>query len=166
MLNASVRSKRTKNVPEKIDRALDKGMRDAVGKGFSESQEALIQAGDQHGWDVFPVAQSGTPPYRVGDGWEFNYSHEVANIFEKGADPHPIEGDPVLAFEWPEMEGVEFGDTGQTFDEVFSGSWPTVFLPKVSHPGLPPIGYVRWGFEQTVNELRRKGLSPYVDAEF
>lgn len=69
--------------------------------------------------------------------------------FEFGVDPHVIEASnaDVLAFPWPEMEGVEFGNTGKTFDEVFADTWPIVFFPEVDwgseSGGIPKARAVR-----------------------
>lgn len=170
MIEATVRTKRTKNLGAKATRGVRRGGKEAANRAFSTSQEELFAAGDERGWDVFPVAQSASPPQWTGDAWEFVYTHRATMIFEKGSEdsaPYTIvpKNAEVLAFEWPEMAGQPFGDTGQTWDEVFEDSWPVVFLPKVSHPGLPAIGFVAKGFEDARAFLRSTGLSSHVDDE-
>jgi len=113
----------------------------------SEADRLLLERGDEEGYEVFPLVQGSvwTGWDEAEGGWAFHYPHFAAAIFEYGTDPHPIEADEAdyLAFEWPEMEGVEFGDTGKTFDEVFESSWPTVFFKEIMHPGTEPLRYVR-----------------------
>lgn len=115
-------------------------------KWHSRSDDLLLSRGESFDFDISSIVQGSVPPqWNSGEGgWEFAYPHEAAKYMELGADPHPIEADDaeMLAFEWPKMEGVEFGDTGQTFDEVFESSWPTVFLNEVEHPGTPALRFV------------------------
>lgn len=79
--------------------------------------------------------------------------------FEFGVDPHVIEAKDadMLAFPWPEMEGEEFGNTGQNFEEVFSETWPVVFFPKVNWGsetgGIPKARAIRNMLREIQGEL-------------
>lgn len=81
-------------------------------------------------------------------------------LFEFGVDPHVIEasGASVLAFEWPEMEGEEFGNTGRNFEEVFAETWPTVFFPAVNwgseSGGIPASRAVRDALMEFRQDMR------------
>lgn len=89
-----------------------------------------------NGYDIDHIWRDSPPPevertareVRIRNEWPFSAQ------FEFGVDPHVIEAKnaDMLAFPWPEMEGVQFGDTDQTFDEVFAETWPIVFFPEVN----------------------------------
>jgi hypothetical protein len=91
---------------------------------------------------------------RISAEWPFSAQ------FEHGVDPHTIEATnaDVLAFPWPEMKGVEFGNTGQTFDEVFAETWPVVFFPEVDWGsetgGIPAARAVRNMLRELRGELQ------------
>lgn len=115
---------------------------EAANRWFSASNESLLSAGDDLEYDVFPVVQSAQPPQ-----WDarqeaavMSWPHTASLFFENGTTKHEVEGDPLLVFEWEEMRGEEFADTGKAFEEVFD-TFPTVFLPKVEVDGIPRIGF-------------------------
>lgn len=125
---------------------------------FSHATEVLYQAGDERGYEVHPVAQSAQPPQ-----WDDHeqaavmaWPHRASVYFNHGTTAHEIEGDPVLAFEWEEMRGEEFADTGQTFEEVFD-DFPTVFLPRVEVEGIDRIGFVDKGLRKGARWARQQG---------
>lgn len=128
------------------DRAME-----AARRANSASQEILLSEGDERDYEVFPIVQSAQPAE-----WDssreaavFDYTHRAAQFLHDGTQTHPVVADgQTLAFEWPEMEGEEYGDTGKTFDEVFADSWPTVFFPAVEVDGLPALRYVDRGLAQ------------------
>lgn len=111
----------------------------------------LLKRGDMAdfgNYEVYPIVQGSVwlGWQKRENGWAFAYPHTAAIYFEFGTDPHKIEPkDPEgwLAFEWPEMENEEFGNTGKTFKEVFEDSWPTVFFKEVMHPGTKPLRFLR-----------------------
>lgn len=135
---------------ERLDRQFEEvakqGTQEMARKWHSRADQLLLKRGDNFEFEVFPIVQGSVPPVWVESegAWVFHYPHAGAPHLEFGADPHKIEAKQAeyLAFEWPEMEGVEFGDTGQTFDEVFADSWPTVFFKEVEHPGIPALKFV------------------------
>jgi len=131
---------------------------EAANRWFSESNERLLQGGDEHDYDVFPVVQSAQPPQ-----WDareqaavMSWPHRASAFFAHGTTSHEIEGDPLLVFEYEEMRGEEFADTGKTWEEVFD-DFPTVFLPRVEVDGIPRIPFdvegkrtaARWLQEQS-----------------
>ena len=129
---------------------------EAANRWFSAANEALLQAGDQLDYDMFPVVQGAQPPQ-----WDpqagaarMTWSHRASVFFEHGTTAHEIEGDPLLAFEWEEMATEEFADTGKTFKKVFSETWPTVFFPSVEVAGIPRIGYVEHGRRKSARWLQ------------
>lgn len=114
---------------------------------WSKADRKLLRRGDQAGYEVYPLVQGSVWEGWNEDerAWEFAYPHEAAIYFEEGTDPHTVEATNAdwLAFEWPEMEGEPFGDTGMTFDEVFSETWPTVFFKEVEVEGVEALHFLR-----------------------
>lgn len=129
---------------------------DRANEWHSKAIETLYQRGDQHEYDVYPVAQSSLPPQwdDAEQAWSFVFPHVAAPIFEFGADEHEIEAKnaEMLAFPWPEMAGEPFGDTGKTWDEVFEDTWPVVFLPDVEHPGTPALHFLTDSWKEVFRE--------------
>lgn len=130
---------------------------EAANRWFSASNENLLRAGDQFEYEVFPVVQSAQPPQ-----WDpreeaavMSWPHVASVFFEHGTTQHEIEGNPLLAFEWEEMRGEEFADTGETFEEVFD-TFPLVFLPRVNVEGIPRIGFARGGKRTAQHWLLRQ----------
>lgn len=130
---------------------------EAANRWYSSANETLTQAGDDHEYEVFPVVQSAQPPQ-----WDENegaavmaWPHQAAVFFEHGTTAHEVEGDPLLVFEWEEMRGEEFADTGKTFEEVFD-EFPTVFLPRVSVDGIPRIGFAEQGRRDAARWLKER----------
>lgn len=130
----------TSELEHELD-ALSKDLaREAANQWHSAYIEYLLAAGDEHDYDVYPLTQATLPPeWDPSEGaYRFFNPHPAAWFFEDGTAPEeitPSEAD-ALAFEWPEMKGEPFGDTGKTWDEVFEDSWPTVFLPRVEPEGI------------------------------
>lgn len=119
---------------------------EAAGRWFSGSQEALYRGGNEHDYDVAPVAQAASPPQwdDTKGGFVFEYFHTAAEYFEFGTAPHeitPSQAD-VLAFEWP--------DAPPEIQEMFEDTFPTVFFPKVEVEGIEAIHYVERGRQQAV----------------
>lgn len=130
--------------------------RDNANEWHSKAIETLYQRADEEEFDVASVAQSSLPPeWDEAEGaWTFVFPHIAAPFLEFGTDEHPIEAKDaeVLAFEWPEMEGEPFGDTGKTWDEVYADTWPTVFLPEVEHPGTPALRFLTDSWKQVFDQ--------------
>ncbi|MFB6189336.1 MAG: hypothetical protein ABEI57_05585 [Halapricum sp.] len=112
--------------------------RDAASAWFSRSQELLYDAGDDHDYEVYPIAQAAQPPEwdDAAGGYVFVYPHAASIFFEEGTDEHEIEAQQAdyLAFEWP--------DAPDEIQEQFAATFPTVFFKKVEVDGLPAIRYV------------------------
>lgn len=126
---------------------------EAANRWFSKSNDHLLRGGDEHDYDVFPVVQAAQPPQWDGEAAVMAWPHRASIFFEHGTTRHEVEGDPILAFEWEEMRGEEFGDTGQTFEEVFD-TFPTVFLPSVTVEGIPRIGFAAEGRREAARWLQ------------
>lgn len=131
---------------------------EAANRVFSHANETLLSAGDDLEYEVFPVAQSAIAPQ-----WEdreqaavMEWPHRAARFFNDGTTAHEVEGDPLLVFEWEEMRGEEFADTGKTFEEVFD-DFPTVFLPRVNVDGIERIGFVDKGLREGARWASRQG---------
>lgn len=72
--------------------------------------------------------------------------HGATGIFEFGASPHTIQGNPVLSFVWedpPDWVTEEFEQEGEGY---------RVFLPEVDHPGVPEARAIR----DTLHWFRRE----------
>lgn len=85
--------------------------------------------------------------------WVFAVTHAAAVFHEWGAMPHEIMARRAraLAFEWP--------DAPEEIKEQFEDTFPTVFFNSVQHPGVPAIGYMRYGRQQAREELSKAGIS-------
>lgn len=129
--------------------------REAANRWFSTSQETLYSAGDNHEFEVYPVAQSAVPPqWDESEGaWIFAYPHVAAPHFEWGTAPHEIEARQaeVLAFEWP--------DAPQDVQEMFEDTFPTVFFRSVEVDGIPALKFLRTGREEAKRFLESGGGS-------
>lgn len=123
--------------------------REAAGRWFSSSQEELLAGGDDHGYDVFSVAQAASPPEwdASEDGFVFSYFHPAALFFEDGTEPHEItpSAADALVFEWP--------DAPPEIREMFADTFPTVFLPKVNVEGIEAIDYFEKGRQEALRWL-------------
>lgn len=146
--------------------------RDAAAFWFEKSQNRLEQAAstradiddtrDARGSlegraknGLYAIQQGAVPPAWDDDEehWSFSYPHEGAVFQEFGARPHEIRAKKaeVLAFEWP--------DAPQEIKEEFSHTeGDLVFFESISHPGIPAIGFVRYGRDQTVEKLNTRGI--------
>jgi len=121
-----------------------KATEDAVTEWYSKAVELLYARGDEHEYEVFPVAQASMPPEwdTSEEAWVFTFPHVAAAIFEFGAVPHEIEAKNAeyLAFEWP--------DAPPEIQEQFSATFPKVFFQKVDHPGVEALHYVTDSWKQ------------------
>ena len=134
-------------IEDQLSVAAKGGTEEFIREWHSKADELFLKRGDAEDYDVFQMVQGSVPPYyddKEG-AWAFHYPHFAAIIMELGSDPHKIEADEAdfLAFEWPEMEGEEFGNTGKTFDEVFEDTWPTVFFKEIWHPGTEALRFLQ-----------------------
>lgn len=139
----------------------------AVELWFKESQDWLQQAahnraalGEQHGVsgrsdnNLSQLVQNATPP--VWDDsrevWSFAYNHAGAVYQEFGAMPHEIRAKRAeyLAFEWPDAPE----EVAEQFEDT---EGDLVFFKKVDHPGIPAIGFIRYGRDQAKQILENAG---------
>lgn len=104
--------------------------------------------------DLHEIAQSFTAPvWDSGEGaWTFSVTHAAAAFAEWGAQPHEIRAKhaQALAFEWP--------DAPEEIAEQYESTFPTVFFDSVEHPGVPAVGYLRYGREQARRYLADEGF--------
>lgn len=93
-------------------------------------------------YDVEPILDSLEGPHisREGDTitveWEF--THGASGFFEFGTTDHKVEGNPVLAFEYPKSEG---------------GPGDVVFSSGHMVSGLDETRFTRYGLEELRHEL-------------
>lgn len=122
---------------------------DAANVAFSAANDRLLEAADEHDYDLFPLAQSAREPQwsEADGGYVFGWPHEAAVYFNEGTVDHkiePVEAD-MLAFEWP--------DAPQEVREMFEDTFPLVFFPEVEVSGLPAIQYLEHGMQQAERHL-------------
>lgn len=100
------------------------------------------------------IAQEFTAPvWNEGENaWIFSVTHEAAVFHEWGATPHEIRAKAAhaLAFEWP--------DAPEEVQEKFEDTFPLVFFDNVDHPGVPAIGFMRFGREKARQRLDKAGF--------
>lgn len=145
---------------------------DELGEGFEELshevveeatrrwnsawQEILYESGGELDYEVQDIVRSGMPVQwdSAREGYVLGPTHPAAEFFEVGTDPHVITPTNAesLAFEWEEMRGEEFGDTGKTFEEVYD-TFPLVFLPRVSVNGIVRLDYFERGMQEAASWL-------------
>jgi len=122
--------------------------KEAANEWHSKSIEMLYQRGDEHEFDVYPIAQSSLPPEwdDAEEAWAFVFPHVAAPILQFGADEHEIEAKNAeyLAFEWP--------DAPPEIRERFEETFPTVFFKSVEHPGVPALHWLSDSWKEVFGE--------------
>ena len=116
--------------------------REAANRWFSETQEILQNEGDRLEWEIFPVVQSGVPPFwdSSAEGYRFGYTHMFAPIANYGAEPFEI---PV-------------GDKGYlAWKDEDTGEWIYTSKP-VQHPGFPSLRYIERGMRNMEKQMEEK----------
>jgi len=140
MLSLSVAADEMDGAADDIRAGVKRGLRAAARTGFERSQP-LVPV------DTGALKESGELIEPADGVFSFGYSADHAIPVEAGTEPHPITPD--------EADALVFkGDDGET-----------VFTTRVNHPGTDPQPFVRPGFEAMAQALRRRGLSPTIDAE-
>lgn len=135
---------------------------------FQESQDWLSEAasrrteiGARHGVvgreqnGLHAIHGNAIPPrwLKEREAWAFSYPHEGAVYNEFGTTPHEIKAKKaeVLAFEWP--------DAPREVQERFEDTeGDLVFFDSIQHPGLPAIGFVRYGRRKTKRVMEGAGI--------
>jgi hypothetical protein len=102
------------------------------------------------------------------DQWIFACTHAFASLHEWGAMPHEIEARraQALVFEWPDMPSEvreDFEAQWESTDNFLTE--PMVAFSNVDHPGLPAIGFMRYGRQKAREELRDMGVATEGFAE-
>lgn len=113
------------------------------------ARDALVQSG----YDadsvleslVGPVIDANPPGMAVRVSWAFD--HEAAQHLEFGTSEHTIEGDPVLAFEWP--------DAPAEVRNMFDATFPTVFFQEVTVDGVAETRFTRESLQALAAEIQR-----------
>jgi hypothetical protein len=88
-----------------------------------------------------------------GDQLIAEWTHPHADKIEVGVEPHQIEGDPILVFEWhniPDDVAAQFEDQWNDPDNFLEE--PQVAYTEISHPGIPAVGYIRAGFTRALRK--------------
>jgi hypothetical protein len=113
------------------------------------TRDALVEAGYEDAAESFlgalvgPVVDSNPPGSTlVRVAWAID--HEAAQYLEHGTSDHVIEGDPVLAFEWP--------DAPAEVQAMFEDTFPLVFFQSVEVSGVQATHHT----ERAVRALRRE----------
>lgn len=115
---------------------------DLADQAVEAAHDRLRTVASRNGYDVDSVIGSLEGPEVSRDGdtitVAFEWTHEAAALFGYGTDDHWVEGNPTLAFEWPESEG---------------GPGGTVFADRVYVSGIEGSRYARTGLRWLKNEL-------------
>jgi hypothetical protein len=88
-----------------------------------------------------------------GDQLVAEWTHPHADKIEVGVEPHMIEGDPILVFEWhniPDDVAKQFESQWNDPDSFLEE--PQVAFTEISHPGLPAVGFIRGGFQRAIQK--------------
>lgn len=143
--------------------------RDYVDLWYQESTEWLKEAaetrsaiGQAHGVvgrsenNLAILASRSVPPMwdESDEQWVFSFPHEGAVFQEFGAVPHEIRAKKAeaLAFEWPDAPE----EIKEEFDHL---EGDLVMFQKINHPGIPAIGFVRYGRDRARTALEGAGYS-------
>lgn len=121
--------------------------------GVSHGREGRAQ----HGLDQ--IRKGAIPPYWDDrrEAWVFGFPHIGAIFQEFGAIPHEIRAKKAeaLAFEWPDAPEDVKEDFEYTEGDL-------VFFESVNHPGIPAIGFTRYGRDKAELYLEKQGHSTEV----
>lgn len=127
---------------------------------LQEAAERRSELGERHGragrsmQALDQIRAGAVPPQwlETEESWVFSFPHEGAVFQEFGAMPHEIRARnaEVLAFEWP--------DAPEEVQEQFEDTeGDLVFFESIDHPGIPAIGFVRYGRDQAKALLESRG---------
>jgi hypothetical protein len=172
-LSSSEGGDATKAIVTYLEDNKDEITRDAIDLWFQESTDWLTEAaerraqlGQRHGRQgradtgLSQIAQKAVPPFwdDQREAWVFSFPHAGAVFQEYGAMPHEIRARraEVLAFEWPDAPA----EVQEQFDHT---EGDLVFFESINHPGIPSIGFVRYGRERARVYLQQAG---YTVTEF
>ena len=132
-----------------LDELEQKAREEWAPKLLAYAHEILDAYGEEHDYDVQHVKQSArtevertSNSVRVRVGWEA----EESVYFALGTSDHPIEGDPLLVFEF---EAAEYPGLAEMFPDG------TAFLQEVEVSGLPESRYVRDALARLRREVAR-----------
>lgn len=167
-------------IAEATQKAAKKATREAMDVWHAEAQKRVMEAAsgradiddtrDSRGSltgrqenRLHELAQEFTVPVWSEDkgAWVFAVTHFAAAFHEFGAEPHEIRARQAraLVFEWPDMP--------QEVREKFEDQWasptnsleePQVAFNSVEHPGVPGIGFMRYGRQQAEERLSDAGF--------
>lgn len=171
-IRGSKRSDPTAQIMQTVESNKKELTEDFINLWFQESQDWLMEAaqrrsqiGKSHGVKgrssngLHAIAKSAVPPSWNFEKrwWEFSYPHYGAVFQEFGAQPHEIRAKEAeaLAFGWPdspEKVKEEFADT----------KGDLVFFKSVNHPGIPAIGFVRYGRQRAMEAMEKSGVDTSV----
>jgi len=142
---------------------INAAVRDAVeiaNQALRDAADNPPEGASMESWSMESIAESvevrweqgeSEGKLKKGNALVGEWTHPHADKIEVGVQPHMIEGDPILVFEWPGMP--------DEVREQFQSSWdnpdnfleePQVAFSEVSHPGLPGLGFIRKGFKQSL----------------
>lgn len=113
-------------------------------QAIEASHEQLEAVAARNDYDVENVIDSLEGPDVTRDGGtitvEWGWTHEAAGFFEMGTPDHVVEGNPVLAFEYPVSQG---------------GPGGTVFSAGHEVTGIEQSRYARHGLRWLEQEMRQ-----------
>lgn len=103
---------------------------------------------NRHDYDIHDIPASGhvTDTTRTTNSVSSTvlWDHPLTGIYEYGAQPHTIEGNPILSFVWsdPPQWVKEKFPQGRDASGRFVSGW-RVYFSSVNHPGVPESRSIR-----------------------
>lgn len=143
MLSTRITATVTDDVDRKVGAGIREGIRRAASEGFTVSQEHVPT-------DQGALLKSGIPPTWTGDTLVWGYSAAYAEFVEDGTEPH-----------WPPIKPLKGWARRVLGDEQAAYA----VQATIAEHGTPAQPFVEPGVDAMIQELRQRGLSPFIDEE-
>lgn len=165
----------TKQIVAALEEEKEDLTRDSADLWYQESTDWLSEAAERRSelgrrkghsgrasQGLDQINKHSVPPFwdESRGAWIFSFPHEGAVFQEFGARPHEIRAKKaeVLAFEWPDQPAEVREQFRHTEGDL-------VFFESINHPGIPAIGFVRYGRDRAERYLGQQGYDTEVFSE-